>query len=49
MSVIMMHEMKFGWFDGGEDGEDNVVGLVEISDIFATHDVFLSETVPFYS
>ena len=33
--------MKFGWFDGRNDGEFNGVGFVEISEIFVTQDTFL--------
>ena len=36
--------MKFGWHDGGEEGEQRGVGYVEISLIFAKHDVLLFET-----
>ena len=33
--------MKFGSFDGGEDGEHNSVDLVEVSQTFAMqHDYF---------
>ncbi len=31
--------MKFGWFDGGNDGEHNDVGFVEVSEIYLAHTV----------
>ena len=33
--------MEFGLHDGGDDGEYNGVGFVEISDISATQDDFV--------
>ena len=35
--------MEFGLFDGGEDGEDNSVGHVEMCKIFTTQDAFFFE------
>ena len=32
---------EFGLFNGGGNDKQNAVGLVEISEIFATQDVFL--------
>ena len=37
-------EMDFCSLDGGENGEHNGVGFVEISQIFAMKDVFFFET-----
>ena len=34
-------EMEFGSFDGVDAGEHSDVGLVEISEIFATQDAFI--------
>ena len=36
----MVLEIKFVSFDGGDDGEHNGVGLVDISKIFAMQDDF---------
>ena len=35
--------MDFGSFDGGEDGECNGVGLVEVSGIFAMQDDYFEK------
>ena len=35
--------MKFGSFDGRDDGEHSGVGIVEISEIFVTLDVYSLE------
>ena len=37
--------MDFGWFDGGEGGEHNGVGFMEISEIFVRLDVILFGTI----
>ena len=39
--------MKFGLCDGGEDGEHNCPGLVEISEMFITLDTIFFETDPY--
>ena len=38
--------MKFGSFDGREDGEHDFVGLVDISNILATQGDFFFGMIP---
>ena len=39
--------MKFGWFYGEEDGEDSVVGFVEILTLCAAQMASIFGTEPF--
>ena len=40
-------KVKFGWFDGDVDGQYSNVGLLSISDIFATQVEFYFTKDPF--
>ena len=40
LSILMLREMEYGLFDGGEDDEHSGIGFVEISKILATQDTF---------
>ncbi len=31
--------MEFGWFDGVDNSKHNSIGLVEITTLFAIHDI----------
>ena len=44
---MLERETLFGLFDGGDDGEHNDVGFVEVTEIFLTQNAFFFGTESF--